>query len=241
MIRSRLSAITLGIGIIFVGSTVPAGTASAEAFWLVNGAKITTTLSPSVEVESDIAKTLLTTLGGQSIHVKCLKTELIGAHLTEPEGKGSGKLRYSECDFLSLKPAGGELILQKACEPFLKLGGGVVDKGLIETNSTTVSMGLSESKGIFELKPTEGSGLLTTLNLGEECAFGEQLKVGGVLVLADASGQFSTNLVKHLFEYVKSLTKLTINGGATTAALDGSVWAFLSGAHKGMTWSGQPG
>jgi hypothetical protein len=220
---------TLSIFVAFFGLLIFPGVAQAESFWLVNGAKVTTTLSPVVEIETDVPKTLLTELGGKGIHIKCLKAKLVGAHLTEPGGKGSGKLRYSECDFLSLKTLGGELILLKACEPITG-----AEKGVIEVNTTTASM---VATGV-ELKPAAGEPL-ATVHFGEECAFGEQLKVEGALLLLDGAGQFLTDLVKHLFEYSKA-SKLVINGGPTTATLDGSVWAFLGGAHKGMTFAGHP-
>jgi hypothetical protein len=240
LLRSSLGPKALGLCVVLVGMLAFAGAAQAEpgAFWLVNGAKISESLLPTVEAETDVKGTLLTTLGGQSVDISCETILLVGAHLLEPQGKFLGKIVFHGCDFLSLKE--GVATLQKACEPFVG-----VNKGLIETKSVTgliesreVKLGTKES--IVEVIPTEGT-LFATVNLGSECSFGSALEIGGVLFLENAEGKFSIDTVKHLLTESLALTALTVNGKVGAAVIDGSVWGFLGAAHKGLTFSGQPG
>ena len=245
MIRSRLGLKALGLCAMLVGMFAFTGVAQAEvgAFWLVNGAKISESLLPTVKAETDVAGTLLTELGGKFIHLKCPTINLVGAHLVEPLGKILGSIDFSGCKFFSLKTAGGELVEQKVCEPNAE---GVA--GLIVTNSITGLIKLHEPKtgvkeGVLEAAPTTAGGLFATIQLGaaapnNECAFGEKLKIGGVFFLKDCEGKFLTDLVKHLVEELKALTKLVVNEGTKTATIDGSAWGFLGGAHEKLTFAG---
>lgn len=248
MNQSRFGLKVLGLCAMLVGMFAFTGVAQAEvgAFWLVNGAKISESLLPEVKAETDVEGVLLTELGGKQIHLKCPTINLVGAHLVEPLGKILGKIDFKGCKFFSLKTAGGELVEQKFCEPFVG-----ANKGLIETNNITGLIKLHKTAGgvteqALEAVPTEAKKPFATINLGAECAFGEELKVGGsgegasggVFFLKDCLKQFLTDVVKHLVEELKELTKLTINGGKTPATIDGSAWAFLGGAHAGLTWAG---
>jgi hypothetical protein len=235
MVRSRLGLKALSLSVILIGTLAFTSAVQAEptAFWLANFAKFSGGLSPTVEAETDVVGTLLTELTGKFIHLKCKVIKLVGAHLVEPVAQFLGKALFHECDSLSLKTAGGELVLQSACEPSVG-----ASKGLIETNSITGLIVLHEGKGSLELKPTTAGGLFATVNLGEECAFGSALKVGGVFFLEDTG--FSSDAAKHLVKELSALTKLVINEGSKTATIDGSAWTFLGGAHKAMTFSGQP-
>jgi hypothetical protein len=240
MVRSKLGLKILGLCAVLVGMFAFSSAAQAEvgAFWLVNGVKISEALLPTVEAETDVAGVLLTELGGKQIHLKCPTINLVGAHLVEPLGKILGKIDFKGCTFSSLKTVGGELVLQKACEPKNE---GVA--GLITTNSITGLIKLHKTAGgvveqALEAVPTEAGGQFANIVLGPECAFGENLKIGGVFFLKDCLKQFLTDVVKHLVEELKELTKLNVNGGATKATIDGSAWAFLGGVHKGLSWAG---
>lgn len=258
MVRSRLGLKILGLCAVLVGMFAFSSTAQAEvnAFWKVSGAKIASTLNPPLEAKVDVVGTLLTTLGGQFIDLTCQTIKTAGsAHLVEPLGKVEGKLDFGTCDFLSLKEKGGVAVLQKACEPSAE---GV--KGLIVTNAISGLIKLHKTaagvtEAVLEATP-KVAGPFVTILLGEECAFGETLKVGGTG--AEASGgvfflkdcetsactksSFTTDKKEHLVTELTSLTKLTVNGGATVATIDGSAWAFLGGAtHSGLTFAGQPG
>jgi len=248
MVRSRLGLKALGLCAVLVGMFAFAGSAQATvgAFWLVNGVKISEALSPSVLAETDVPGVLLTELGGKQIHLKCPTINLVGAKLVEPNGKITGKIDFKGCTFSSLKTAGGELILQKACEPKNE---GVA--GLIITNTITGLIVLHKTAGgvVEQALEAKGSPDFATIALGTECAFGEALLVEGVFYLKDckeakeskcvaASGSaFLTDLVKHLVEELKELTKLTVNG-THAATIDGSAWAFLGGVHEKLTWAG---
>lgn len=236
---------------MLVGLFVSTGAAQAEtgAFWLIHAALLSEALLPTVEAETDLKWVLLTTLGGQEVDISCGTILLVEAHLVEPNGKILGKILLHGCDFLTL--VGGSSILQKACEPFVKLtigGKTVIDKGLIETEVITGLIKLHEKNPILVFTPPAG-GLFATINLGEECAFGERLKVGNgenktvkkvleaQFALKDCEGKALTDSTKHLVEELKALTNLYVNGGETKAAIDGSAWASLRGAHFGLTFA----
>src|SRR3954471_7221906 len=231
MTRTRLGPKALGLCVTLVAMLSFTGAAQAEvgAFWLVSGKTISAELLPTVEGETEVAKVLLTELGGKFIHLKCPKFKLVGAHLVEPLGKILGSIDLSECTFSSLKTAGGELVLQKACEPKNEGKAGLITTnnitGLIKLHKTAA--GVTEQ--VLEAKPTTEGGLFANIVLGPECAFGENLKIGGVFYLKDCLKQFLTDVVKHLVEELKELTKLVVNEGAKTATIDGSAWAFLGG------------
>lgn len=239
MTRLGLALKALGLCVTLVGVLAFASVAQAEpnAFWLVNGAKFTT-LSPTVGAETDVAGMLLTELGGKFIHIPCSTIKLVGARLVEPLAQIVGKVLFHGCEFWELKTPGGPKVLLGACQP--RVGANL---GLIETLSLTGLIKLHEPKagervGSLEIKPTEAGGTLAHVILGEECAFGETLLVGGVFFAKDTA--FTTNAVKHLLLELPALTKLTVNG-TKPATIDGSAWVFLGGAHIGLTFSGQPG
>lgn len=248
MIRSRVGLKTLGLCAMLIGMLAFASVAQAEpgAFWLVNGAKISESLLPTVQAEKDTALSLLTTLGGKEIHIRCANIKFIGMHLVEPLGKMLGKIDLSGCKFFRLITVFEE-VEQKSCEPIAE---GV--KGLIVSNNITSLIKLHEAsagvrESVLEAVPTEGT-LFASMILGEECAFGETLKIGqgkdgsgktlpSAFFLKDCQGKALTDLVKHLVEELPALTRMYINGGATPVRLNGSAWMFLDGAHKGLTFA----
>src|SRR3954471_21413979 len=101
MVRSKLRLKILGLCAVLVGMFAFAVAAQAEpgAYWLVNGAKISEALLPTVLAETDVVGTLLTELGGKFIHIKCPTINLVGAHLVEPVGKILGKIDFKGCTF----------------------------------------------------------------------------------------------------------------------------------------------
>jgi hypothetical protein len=240
MMRSRLGLKALALCGALVGMFAFAGAAQATsgALWKIGGAQAKG--GEAVEAKTDVAFTLLTELGGKQVHIKCPTINLVGAKLVEPNGGFTGRIDFKGCKFFFLKTIGGELIEEISCEPRAE---GV--KGLIVTNSITGLVVLhtpsgGTKEGVLELKPTSAGALLVTIPLGEECGGGEELKVGGVLFLKDCLKQFSTEVIEHLVEELKELTKLVINGGTKAATIDGSAWAFLGSPNKGRTWSGIP-
>src|SRR4051812_33648339 len=168
MARSRLGPKALGLCALLAAMLSFAGPAQAEvgAFWLVSGAKISEALLPTVEATTEVEGVLLTELGGKFLHLKCPTINLAGAHLVEPLGKILGKIDLKGCALWSLKTAGGELVLQKACEPKNE---GVA--GLITTNSIPGLIKLQKTAGgvteqALEAKPTTEGGLFANIVLG---------------------------------------------------------------------------
>lgn len=243
MISSRPGPKALGLCATIVGMSIFASVAHAEpnAFWLVNGVKISSVLLPTVEAKTDIKATLLTEIAGKFIHITCATVKTVGAHLVEPLAQVLGKLRFHGCKFFELVTPGGPLKEISACTPLAE-----GSKGLIVTNTITGLIKLHESKvgfkeAVLESKPTVAGLPFTLIHLGEECAYGEHITVEGVFFLKDSNGLFTNNAVEHLLEELKALTSLSVNGGIKTGTIDGSAWAFLGGTHAGLTFSGQPG
>jgi hypothetical protein len=246
MLRSRLGLKACGLCVMLVGMFAFTGVAQAStgALWRIGGAQAKG--GEIVEAESEATGiTLLTELGGKFIHIKCPNLKLVGAQLVEPNGGFTGRIDLSGCKFFFLQTSGGTLVEAKVCEPRAE---GV--NGLIVTNSITGLIVLHQpsggsKEGVLEVKPTAAGGLLTTIPLGapepnNECAFGEKLKIAGVFFLKDCEGKFSAELVKHLVEELKALTKLTINEGTKAATIDGSALLFLSSPNTGKLWAGLP-
>jgi hypothetical protein len=218
---------------------ISAGAAQAEkgAFWLVNGAKISESLLPTLggELENNTGK-LLATLAGTAFHITCLTATTVGAHLVEPNGGVLGLGRFTGCKFFTLKNGGaGEELL--VCEPHEGAEKGVILtkelKGLIVLDKST-------SGADVLLEPKTGT-LFATINLSELCPFGEAITVSGKLSVQDCEGKFLTDLKKHLIIELAALTELYINGSKVNrATLDGSANIFLTGSHEGLTFAGHP-
>jgi len=262
MIRSRLGVKALGLCAMLVGMFAFTGVAHAEekSFWLIGGAKVTKELAEKtvVEAKTDVAGSLLTTLGGKEIHLRCPAITLVGAKLVEPTGKITGKIDFAGCKFFSLN-AGVE-VEQKGCEPTAE-----TIKGLIITNTITGLIVLHKTEaGATEvvIEAVGTGGLFATISLGESCAFGELLKVGdgktkaGVVLPSkfflkdcevakeekcEKGSAALTDLVTHLVEELRSLTKLFVNGGETAAVVNGAANAFLGAPHKGLTFAAHAG
>ncbi len=64
----------------------------------------------------------------------------------------------------------------------------------------------------------------------------------GSLTLKDCENLALTHLVEHLVEQFTPLTELWTISKTTEhkATLLGSAWAFLTGEHEGLKWSGDP-
>jgi len=242
MIRSKLGLKALGLCVLVVGlMALSAGAAQAEvgSSWFFNGAKLAEALKPEVQatIENEMAS-LLTTLGGKKIHILCTALKLIGATIFNPNGQALGKIDLSGCKFFKLITEGGATEEVKACTPTAEGVKGLIVtnfmKGLIELHEP--SAGVKE--GIVKFVPETGT-VIASINLGEECGFGETLKLSGSIGFKDCNKEFTVEKVTHLFE--GALTNLVINEGTTAATLDGSVNVILNSAgHVGKTWSGKP-
>jgi hypothetical protein len=225
--QSKFVLKVLGLCALLIGlMSIGAGAAQAEtgASWSVNPAP---DLQATLENNHSV---LLTKLSNKNIHLLCTAVELEEAFLVESGGSLSGKARFSGCVFLELLVGGGTKEF-KACNP---------ENGIVLTNKIKGLITLHEKQGRITVSPFEAGGTFANIFLGLECAFGENLKVSGVLVLKDCQNALSTYLVIHLVEEDKVLTKLWVNSETNPATFDGSINTFLSGAKTGGTWKGNP-
>jgi hypothetical protein len=229
----RASKLT-GLGALVFGLMVFIATAAqAEpgAFWLVNGAKVTNPLLPEIQVKKDTPHGIfLTKVGLSKVEILCTEIKFVGAKLHE-SGRGTGKVHVEGC----ITKLNGTVAA--ACKP--KSPGASL--GLIETNALELLIKLHElslgvKDGVLEVKPAV-AGLFLTLELGASCAIGNKINISGVGFMKDCQNEGLVDKVEHLFEE-GPLSALLF--GANPATIDGSAWAFLAGAHTGMTFSGQP-
>ena len=93
---------------------------------------------------------------------------------------------------------------------------------------------------LLSILPDEGE-TFATIEMGPECAIGQKVNVIGKATLKDCEGLALTHLVKHLVE-VGPLTELWVISKTPehVATILGSVWAFLTGEHVGLKFSGDP-
>ncbi|MDX6602314.1 MAG: hypothetical protein QOF13_1516 [Solirubrobacterales bacterium] len=225
---SRLMGLcAIVLGLMAFGTT--AAHAELNAFWLVSGANIGSLL-PNINAEADSAvTTLLTTVGGSAVAILCTTIKFVGAKLHEL-GRATGKIHYEGC---ATSLNGGAHA--NNCKP--KSPGAVA--GLIETEALEGLIKLHElsptvKDELVELKPVAG-GTFVTVELGVLCAIGNKFPITGKAFIKDCKNEGLVDLVKHLFEQ-GPLTALLF--GSNPATIDGSAWAFLTGAHAGLTFAG---
>jgi hypothetical protein len=231
MAHSKFGPRVLGFCAVLVCALSLAGAAQAEpnAFWLVNGTKISNALLPPLETEADTAPGFSFPFGTTlDIHIKCKTVNAVAAHLVEPLAQLLGKLLYKGCTV-------GMLLLATGIEDSLNK---CLPSHSIETSLLTGLVKLHEGKGSLEVNPSEAGKPFATLLMGEECVFGT-LTFKGTLSLKDAEDAFLTDLVKHLMTELDELSTLKL-GTSIEVTLDGSFWLFLSGAHKNFTFAAHP-
>lgn len=228
--RGGLLSIALASIALPAALLAPGASAEESAQWLVGKAKVTASLSPQLKMSLEgNDETLLSKVLGIKIEKLCTAAELLEAKLA-PEGKitSGAKIKLSGCQ---IKLNG---TLSKACEPHT----GEM-KGVIVTNGLKGLLVLHEGAGIFQLKPASGETFMT-FEMGEECAVGEKIMVGGTLTLKDAA--LTTEAVEHLV-IEGPLTNLWFisNTPEHKVVADGGVLFALAGEHAGLAWSGLPG
>jgi hypothetical protein len=229
-------------GLATFGSGI--GQAEEGAFWLVQGLKISEELKPPLRATTWTKYVKFLGLIGSKIKfdIVCdegFESEVILSSQTRLLGPNGGMSvtfkKLTGCTFRRL--VGETEKEEKLCEPHIGAEKGVISivplKGLITLNS--------EGAGILSLEPTEGT-TLTSIELSEECAFGEKISFSGKLALKDAEGKFSTDQLRHLLEEEPSATKLVVNGKeANTADIDFQLlFSLASGPHLAMLWAGHP-
>ena len=81
-----------------------------------------------------------------------------------------------------------------------------------------------------------------TIEMGASCPVGTKVPIFGLIHLQDCQNMALTHLVKHLIQTFTPLTELSAisHTAEHTATLLGSAWGFLTGAHTGLKFSGDP-
>ncbi len=169
-----------------------------------------------VEAKAEKALVLLSKSGATPIQISCEKL-VLDKGLLEAEGKSSGTVLASSCQFL----ANGKVIA--VCKPAEPITAKVKGQLL-----------LHEGVAYDRFEPVEGK-TFTTVKLGPECAFGEEVEVSGVFYAKDNSGKLEAQEEAHTL-VEGSLTALKYGGNAAT--IDGSVSLSLKGEHLNARWNG---
>ncbi|MGH2975454.1 MAG: hypothetical protein ACRDLL_11390 [Solirubrobacterales bacterium] len=222
-----LAGLVLGLITLF---TAASARAEVGAQWAVGDydAKETPASVQANKLEKGI--TLLTTVLKSSVEFSCSNIELINVELIgEGKLKEGGKAKFTGC---LTKIKGVE---SKACVPHSKGQAA----GTVESLETKGEIVLHEKAGITKLEPKSGETLVT-LEMGEECPFGEKIPILGKLTLKDP--ELTTLLVQHLIVQ-GPLTELWVISKTAehVATVDGEAKVKLSGAHEGAEWCGAPG
>jgi hypothetical protein len=247
MIRSRFGLLGLCavlFGVMAFGAT--AAQAEVGAQWLFAekgaGTKLVPFLEASIGLEKDSAVYILhTKILGVAVLFLCTELKAVNAVLKANGSIGEGgKVLFSGCttDLNNVPNA--------ACTP-----NDITDGlGFIVTQNLHSLLVLHELAGgvkddLLKLLPDKVGGVESNvfayIEMGEKCPIGKKVPVIGKLTLKDCEGLALTHLVKHLVE-PGPLTELwTISETPEhVATLLGSAWGFLTGAHEGLKFSGDP-
>ena len=209
-----------------------ASSASAEtgANWRVNGANVTATLLPNVQVkelEGNDYEYLFKVIKSHVL-ILCKQAADINVNIGANGSFGFGiKTKKSGCTVA----INGKI--STACEPHVG-----VEKGVILSKELKGLLVLSSGSGIIRLEPTSGT-TFANIETSEECAIGEKIPLIGSITLKDAA--LTTESVTHLFSPGPSELWAISKTEEHVVATTGSEILELSGAHKGLKWSGLPG
>ncbi|HMJ23295.1 MAG TPA: hypothetical protein VK513_15370 [Terriglobales bacterium] len=211
-----------------------AAQAEPGAYWEVGGTQIKDkTLLPSFNIRNDSPHIILLSKSGlATLEIDCTEFELFFGLLHEL-GRATGSIEFNGC---ITRLAGSEAPLCKPHSPATPEETIITEslEGLLKLHKPAAG----GTEDVLELKPVNAAGPFVKLNLGSgKCAI-KGADLTGVIFLKDCKGLGLTNEREHLFEEFKALTKLLY--GANPATIDGSAWAFLTGAHAGELWSGHP-
>jgi hypothetical protein len=209
--------------------------AEPGAYWEAGGTKIDgKTLLPEINAKKDTSNlTVLTKVGLSTLEILCTEIAFKSGLLHEL-GRFTGRIHFSGC---ITKLNGKEAL---SCVPHSP----GAPEGLIETEPLEGLLKLHEpvaggTEDLLELLPVNASMLWYTLQYGSgKCTIGNNISVTGTLFLKDCQSLLLSNELEHLFEEQKALSKILF--GANPMTMDGSFWAFLTGAHEGQLWSGHP-
>jgi hypothetical protein len=246
MLRSKLGL--LGLCALALGLMAFMTSSASAAEWLILNSKAekkTATELPAEvigEFEAGTDGTLLTKLVGIALQVLCTKFTLTGTKL---EGGGKlttgGTVTFTGCTVPV--PAGNICTVHS---PGQAVGTVVSNKGkgTLQTNGEVLIEPESAAEGFAKL-----------VFEGAECPFanlGTQT-VNGTLWIKDCEGKAKEHLIKHLIEESKAHYTKDAKGVVRLGTLfigkdneehletyiDGSAWAFLTGAHTGLAFASE--
>jgi hypothetical protein len=205
---------------------IGAAHAEAGANWLVKGASVTSSLLPSVGVNTvEKNLTLVSKISGLKAELICsgailekMKLQTAGSTASEAKAKLTGcSINLNE-------------IKQVSCEPHT-----AAEKGVITTNELKGLLVIHENRRVVRIEPTVGE-TLATIETGAECLAGEKIPVLGKLTVKDLG--LETEAATHLLT-IGPLTEMWVVSKSEEhkATVDGIGIVELTGEHKGSTWS----
>lgn len=243
MTRARLTLLglcTALIGLMAFG----AGAAQAEvgAKWLLakSDGTLVNFLEASLGLETDVAFVMHTEIAKIKILFLCSTVSAINFVLKANGTIGEGaRIKFSGCDTDLNGPT------SKPCLPLDEDNG---EADVILTNPLHGLLILHKLASgtiddLIKLLPDVGN-VFMRIHMSAECAIGKLISVIGSATLKDCQGLGRTHLVKHLVEFGSEaeLTKLFAISETPEHKffILGSAWAFLTGAHSGMKFGGDP-
>jgi len=242
MIRSRFGLLGLCIALLgamaFCASAVQAEVGAQWLFAEKEGTKSVPFLEASLGFEAETVFILHIEIEGKKILIECksISTENAVLKASGSIGKGA-KIKFGGC---IVKLNG---VTQPECEPNV----GKADQGVISTNALHALLQLRELASkekitLLAFSPDEKNEVWATYQTSTKCAIGPELTIFGSLELKECVLMLSVPLIKHLFEpgpFFGGLWVLKHTAEHSLTIL-GSWWAFLTGTHEGLKWSGDP-
>ncbi len=173
-----------------------AASGAQAASWLVAGATVTANLPVELVITSDTPTRLMSKAVGDEIEIECKEYEAKNAVL-KSGGVATGEVWFKNCETF-IKEPGKEFKLTGACKPVepIKAGGTLEAKKVGTTD---------------EIKATGAGGVFTIINLGPECAVGEEFEVTGTAWIKDCEGKALVDQLIHLIE--EDMTQALAAGG----------------------------
>lgn len=235
-----------GLCVAMLGAMIfSAGAAQAEAGaqWVFasEGTGEIPFLEAALGFEADSTPYILhTKISGKSVLIECKTISAENATLKTNGSIGTGaKIKFGEC---IVKLDG---VTKPECEPRTGIEG-KEEKGVIRTRALHALLqlheligGIKDSTVVFS--PDQGENW-ALIEMSSKCPIGAVVQILGALRTKDCENRFSTHLVKHLLEPgpLESGLWAVKKDPEHELALLVSWWAFLTGAHKGLQWSGVP-
>jgi hypothetical protein len=243
MTRSKFGLLAL-CAVVFGVMSFGAASAHAElgATWLIlmSDGKVLTgaELNASINGEKDTLLILLTEVLKIPTQIDCEKFKIENAKLIELGAISEGFIVFEECKILL------NGVVNANCTPHSKGRGA----GIVATEPSTglIKLHKLEPSGVKDetvlILPVNAEMRFSTLEMAEACPIGEKLPVFGKFSIKECKNEFLKHLAKHLIEEFAPLTELWVitKTAEHKAIIDGSAWVFLTGAHAGLAWAGDP-